>query len=166
MKAPSRILSLCLIVCLLFLEMTIICPAQSKDQAQREEMKSASQYYLERGTESKMMMKVNVWGAVKQPGSQYVPDGTDLIGVLSAAGGPADGAKLSKVRLVRNFNGDKHHQVINVSRFLKKGSLQNLPDLKPGDTVIVPKSGISFGKFLGVIYNVAVVASVVKLMTD
>jgi len=166
MNALRKVLSLSVIASILLFGTATVSLAQTEADAQRDELKSASQYYLERGTESKMMMKVNVWGAVKQPGSQYVPDGTDLIGVLSAAGGPADGAKLSKVRLVRNFNGDKHHQVINISRCLKKGDVQNLPELKPGDTVIVPKSSVSFGKFLGVIYNVAVVASVVKLMTD
>jgi hypothetical protein len=41
-----------------------------------------------------------------------------------------------------------------------------VPEIKPGDTVIVPKSRASFGKFITVIYNVAVIASVVKLMTD
>jgi polysaccharide export outer membrane protein len=165
-RSTGKLLSFWLIICLLSLQTAVICPAQTEDQIQQQEMKSASQYYLERGTESKLMIKVNVWGAVKQPGSQYVPDGTDLISVLSAAGGPTDGAKLSRVKLVRNFNGDKHHQVINISAFLKKGDVQNLPEMKPGDTVIVPKSGVSFGKFLGVIYNVAVIASVVKLMTD
>ena len=129
-------------------------------------METASQYYLERGTESKLMMKVNVWGAVQKPGSQYVSDGTDLISVLSAAGGPIEGAKLSKVRLVRNFDGDKQNVVINVSRCLKKGEIEILPEIKPGDTIIVPKSKASFVKFLGIIYNVAVITSVVMLMTD
>lgn len=141
-------------------------------QAQTEEASTvldrnpASQYYLERGTENKLMMKVNVWGAVASPGAQYVPDQTDLIGLLSAAGGPLENAKLSKVRLIRSYNGERKNMVINVGKCLKKTDTDRIPEVKPGDTVIVPKKGPSFGKFVTILYNVAVIASVVKLMTD
>lgn len=166
MRLTKSILSLCLSLYLIFFHMGGISLAQNEDDSSYQGYPTASQYYLERGTESKLMMKVNVWGAVQQPGSQYVPDGTDLISVLSAAGGPIEGAKLSKVRLVRNFDGEKHNMVINVNRCLKKGELELLPELKPGDTVIVPKSKVSFGKFINVVYHIAVIASVVTLMTD
>jgi polysaccharide export outer membrane protein len=166
MKTGKTALAVVLALHLLLFEMTGFSSAQNEDDYSAQEKQTASQYYLERGTENKLMMKVNVWGAVKEPGSQYVPDGTDLISVLSAAGGPTDGAKLSKVRLVRNFNGEEKNLVINLGQCLKRGKVESLPEIKPGDTVIVPKSKVSFGKFLGVIYNVAVIASVVKLMSD
>ncbi len=166
MRMAKSILLLGLSVCLIFFEIGGISLAQSEDDSSYQGYQTASQYYLERGMENKLMVKVNVWGAVQKPGSQYVPDGTDLISVISAAGGPTEGAKLSKVRLVRNFDGEKHNQVINVSRCLKKGELELLPEIKPGDTIIVPKSKVSFGKFINVIYHIAVIASVVTLMTD
>ncbi len=166
MRMARSMLSIGFVAYLLLIGGGGISRAQSPDDSFNQEMETASQYYLERGAESKLMMKVNVWGAVQKPGSQYVPDGTNLLSVLSAAGGPTEGAKLSKVRLVRNFDGDKQNVVINVSRCLKKGEIETLPEIKPGDTVIVPKSKASFGKFLGIIYNVAVITSVVILMTD
>jgi len=166
MKITKSILWLGLSLYLVFFEMGEISLAQREDDSSYQGYQTASQYYLERGTESKLMMKVNVWGAVQKPGSQYVPDGTDLISVLSAAGGPIEGAKLSKVRLARNFDGEKHNLVINVSRCLKRGEVELLPEIRPGDTIIVPKSKVSLGKFISVIYNVAVIASVVTLMTD
>jgi hypothetical protein len=166
MKMVRRMLSIGSFACLLFFVMAGVPPVQSQDESSNRDLQTASQYYLERGTESKLMMNVNVWGAVQKPGSQYVPDGTDLISVLSAAGGPIEGAKLSKVRLVRSFNGDKQNVVINLNRCLKKGEIESLPEIKPGDTIIVPKSKASLGKFLGIIYNVAVITSVVVLMTD
>jgi hypothetical protein len=166
MRMARSMLSMGLVAFLLFIVGGGTPRAQSQDDSFNQEMETASQYYLERGTESKLMMKVNVWGAVQKPGSQYVPDGTDLISVLSAAGGPIEGAKLSQVRLVRNFDGDKQNVVINVSRCLRKGETEILPEIKPGDTIIIPKSKASFGKFLGIIYNVAVITSVVILMTD
>lgn len=151
---------------LLFFQLAGIPQAQTEETNSEQNSNAASQYYLERGTESKLMIKVNVWGAVEKPGSQYVPDGSDLISVLSAAGGPIQGAKLSQVRLVRNFDGEKRNMMVDVNRCLKKGDPGQLPKIKPGDTIIVPKSKASFGKFITVIYNIAVIASVVKLMTD
>ena len=166
MKSARNALGVGLVVYLTFFQIVGVSLAQGEDDSSYQNLQTASQYYLERGTESKLMMKVNVWGAVQEPGSQYVPDGTDLISVLSAAGGPIEGAKLGKVRLVRNFNGEKRNTVINLSRCLKKGEVGTLPEIKPGDTIIIPKSRVSFGKVLGVIYHIAVIASVVKLMTD
>ncbi len=166
MRRISGILSLGLSLYLIFFEMGAISLAQSENNSSYQNYQTASQYYLERGTENQLMIKVNVWGAVAKPGSQYVPDQTDLIGLLSAAGGPLENAKLSKVRLIRSFNGEKKNMVINVGKCLKKNDVNKIPEIKPGDTVIVPKKGPSFGKFISFIYNVAVIASVVKLMTD
>jgi hypothetical protein len=158
--------SLTIAIYLVFFQLGGIPQAQTKEASTIQNRNPAAQYYLERGTENKLMMKVNVWGAVANPGSQYVPDQTDLIGLLSAAGGPLENAKLSKVKLIRNFNGEKKNMVINVSKCLRKNDVDKIPEIKPGDTVIVPKKGPSFGKFISFIYNVAVIASVVKLMTD
>jgi hypothetical protein len=166
MNSTKSILAVGLVVYLAFFQIVGISLAQAEEDSKYNGLQTASQYYLERGTESKLMMKVNVWGAVQEPGSQYVPDGIDLISVLSAAGGPADGAKLSKVRLIRNFNGEKQNTLIDLSRCLKRGEVETLPEIKPGDTIIVPKSRVSLGKFVGVVYHIAVIASVVKLMTD
>ena len=166
MRSKRKALTLTLVFYLAFFQIVGVSLSRAEDDSESQSLETASQYYLERGTESKLMMKVNVWGAVQEPGSQYVPDGTDLISVLSAAGGPVEGAKLGKVRLVRNFNGEKRNTLINLSRCLKNGEIGALPEIKPGDTIIIPKSKVSFGKILGVVYHVAVIASVVKLMTD
>jgi hypothetical protein len=166
MRMAQNTLSLGLAMCLTLFGVVGSSPAQSEDDSSHLNYRTASQYYLETGMENKLMIRVNVWGAVQKPGSQYVPDGTDLISVLSAAGGPVEGAKLSEVRLVRNFDSQEHNVVINVSRCLKRGEVGLLPEIKPGDTVIVPKSNVSLGKFIGVVYHVAVIASVITLMTD
>jgi len=161
-----KLSSLVLALYLVFFQLGGMTKAQTQEANTTQNRNPAFQYYLERGTENQLLMKVNVWGAVAKPGSQYVPDQTDLIGLLSAAGGPLENAKLSKVRLIRNFNGEKKNMVINVGKCLKKNDVDKIPEIKPGDTVIVPKKGRSFGKFITILYNVAVIASVVKLMTD
>jgi polysaccharide export outer membrane protein len=166
MKVFKSILSVGLILYLVFFQLVGMSKAQSEADSSSQKYKVASQYYMEKGMENKLMISVNVWGAVEKPGSQYVPDGSDLISVLSAAGGPTEGAKLTQVRLVRNFDGEKFNLEIDVNRGLRKGELGKVPEIKPGDTIIVPKSKASFVKFISVIYNVAVIASVVKLMTN
>jgi hypothetical protein len=158
--------SLVIVSYLIFFQLGGIPKAQTEEQNPIQNRNPASQYYLEMGTENKLMMKVNVWGAVAHPGAQYVPDQTDLIGLLSAAGGPLEDAKLSQVRLIRNFDGENKNLVINISKCLRKNDVDKVPEIKPGDTVIVPKKGHSLGKFVTILYNVAVIASVVKLMTD
>ncbi|MFQ5640228.1 MAG: hypothetical protein ACE5IR_19790, partial [bacterium] len=57
----------------------------------------ASQYYL--GGKDEILIKVNVWGLVGGPGQYLVPRHTDLISLISFAGGPQEGANLSKVRI-------------------------------------------------------------------
>ena len=41
-----------------------------------------------------LAIKVHIWGQVHRPGRYLVPDGTDLVGLISFAGGPTSGAKL------------------------------------------------------------------------
>ena len=98
-KSSSLVLALCLV----FFQLGGIPQAQTEEASTIQNRNPASQYYLERGTENKLMMKVNVWGAVANPGSQYVPDQIDLIGLLSAAGRPTEDANHKELRF--DFRG-------------------------------------------------------------
>ncbi len=46
---------------------------------------------------------VHIWGEVKLPGEYRVSDGTDVLGIISKAGGPTEFSRLSKVRLTRTL---------------------------------------------------------------
>lgn len=59
----------------------------------------ASQYIL--GTEEKLEMIVHIWGEVKSPGEYRVSYDTNVLELISKAGGPTSYANLSKVRLTR-----------------------------------------------------------------
>lgn len=48
-----------------------------------------------------VLMQVNLWGGVTKPGIHYVPVHTDLITLLSYAGGPVEGAKLNEIVIKR-----------------------------------------------------------------
>lgn len=46
-------------------------------------------------------MRVNIWGFVRKPGQYMVPTDTDLISLMSFAGGPVEQAKIKSIKIVR-----------------------------------------------------------------
>ena len=64
-----------------------------------QETSQNSDYIL--GDEEQLEMIVAIWGEVKNPGEHRVPYNTNLVELISVAGGPTRSAKLSKVQLTR-----------------------------------------------------------------
>ena len=86
-----------------------------------------------------------IWGQVRKPGMYIVPDNTDLLALISLAGGPTENAKLSKIRVVRpTLEGEKIIW-INLKEYVETGNENMIPTMKPGDTVII--SGTFFYAF-------------------
>ena len=120
---------------------------------------SAAQYVL--GREDQVLMAVNIWGFVAKPGQYMVPYDTDLISLLSYAGGPREEAKIKSIKLVRASNEDQEGRVfdVDVKSFIENGDASIIPQLRPGDTVIV--SGTSyhfFSKFFEFVWRIATIA--------
>jgi hypothetical protein len=113
-----------------------------------------SQYYLRLGTEDELQFYVHVWGQVRNPGLYLVADGTDVVGLISIAGGPSDGAKLKGTKLIRTAPGSEGIVRINLERFTKSGDYSEVPVLEPGDAIVVPSTVwhniIRFGTVLSV----------------
>ncbi|NQT25898.1 SLBB domain-containing protein [candidate division KSB1 bacterium] len=95
-----------------------------------------AQYYL--GSEDELLVPINIWGFVQKPGQYLVPNNTDLISLLSFAGGPTEDAKISNIRIVRS-DPKLGSQIwkIDVDRYIETGDERLIPTLKPHDTVIV-----------------------------
>ena len=91
-----------------------------------------------------IMISLNIWGSVRSPGRHTVPDGADLITILSIVGGPVDGANLSKVKVIRDSKHSNEIVVINLTKFIKSGDKSNLIDIIPNDTIIIPETLFSF----------------------
>jgi hypothetical protein len=100
---------------------------------------NASRYILSASGDA-LLMTVKVWGEVQRPGLYDVPIGTDLIELISAAGGPRDTAQLSKIKIIHSSKTQENSSVsrINVKEFLDTGDLKIIPEIKPNDTIIVP----------------------------
>lgn len=102
-----------------------------------------AKYYL--GSDDELLVPVNIWGFVQKPGQYMVPNNTDLISLISYAGGPKESARISKIRLVRH-TPDAGEKVIeiNVKKYLQTGNQDLIPLLKPGDTIVIKGTTFSW----------------------
>jgi hypothetical protein len=127
-----------------------------------------NQYYL--GQANELLMRVNVWGRVERPGQYFVPATTDLITLISAAGGPQSRSRLTDVRVVRGGTGTTSEVIeVNIKKYLKTGDKRLIPSLKPEDTVIVSGSAwqlfsevVSVGGGLALLANIYYVIFIAK----
>lgn len=124
----------------------------------QQEVLNKDQYQI--GPDEKLLINVHIWGEVRQPGEYLVPDDTDILELISKAGGPTEYANLSNVKITRGltritdvrrssrkrvntFDQDlllnKYtKQVIQVdlkSLLDKEKDDETLPILQPGDVV-------------------------------
>jgi len=78
-----------------------------------------AQYVI--GNQDQLLIRVNIWGFVKMPGQYLVPTNTDLVSLISYAGGPLEDAQLKKIRLIRTAMGDSSEKLIslNVKKFIE-----------------------------------------------
>jgi hypothetical protein len=154
----------------------------------------AAQYYL--GEQDELLIKVNIWGLVRRPGQYMVPKDTDLISLISFAGGPMEQARMKKVKVIRalapaatssgaiigstsgelmlanpasrgdaalNAPSTPAQQVIevNVKKYLETGQQSLIPELQPGDTIVVSGGTLQFvGKALEFVSKFAVIAQI------
>ncbi|MBU1065523.1 SLBB domain-containing protein [bacterium] len=100
---------------------------------------SASRYILSTSSDA-LLMTVKVWGEVQKPGLYDIPIGTDLIELISSAGGPKETAQLSKIKIIHGSKPDQQGYVskVNIKEFLETGDDTLIPEMKPNDTIIVP----------------------------
>lgn len=114
-----------------------------------------------------LMINAYVWGQVKNPGLYKIPDNTDLLTLISSAGGPTENAKLSKVKIVRPTREGEKIIYVNLKKYMKTGDMKLIPIMQPGDTVFI--AGTAFyavervASFLG---NIIIFSSIYALITN
>lgn len=125
---------------------------------------AASYYYI--GKPGELTMQVNLWGAVKSPGRYEVPSGTDLVQLLSYAGGPLEAASMDDIKVTRVTKKDG-----GVTRGEYEVDLEDLRNvdpaklvLNPGDTIFIDYS--SWSTVRDVFIVVGVIATVTAATTN
>ena len=129
------------------------------------------QYIL--GETKRLEILVHVMGEVATPGEYRVPDNTNVLELISKAGGPTNFARLSGVVLKRGvgtsdpaFTSDNQGEVtkVNLEEYLTRENSGPVPMLQPGDVVTVPSNSWSTWKTIfGMARDISVVASLYLL---
>ncbi|MCF7918928.1 MAG: SLBB domain-containing protein [Candidatus Cloacimonetes bacterium] len=109
-------------------------------QGQTSEMTTfnpGSVYQYPGAGNEQFMINTYIWGQVRNPGLYKIPDNTDLLTLLSSAGGPTENAKLSKVKIIRPVAGGERIIYVDLKEYMRTGDMSLIPIMKPGDTVFV-----------------------------
>lgn len=84
-----------------------------------------------------MNNRISVIGAVNKQGNYSALGQVSLVEIISDAGGTTVTADLRHVKIFRE--GKKQNvEEVNLQRHMEDGSLMELPEVKPGDTIFVP----------------------------
>lgn len=84
-----------------------------------------------------MSRSVFVSGSVATPGRYGFERIPSIVEVLGSAGGAQTGADLAHVQVVRTENGVRRTLPADVAAAMREGDTSRLPELRPGDTIIV-----------------------------
>lgn len=85
-----------------------------------------------------VLMRVNLWGAVHRPGIHNIPVKTDLMTLISYAGGPKDKALLDDVVIKREIGNTRKVIEVDVEDLIT-GTSHHHVELAPNDIVVIPK---------------------------
>lgn len=81
---------------------------------------------------------VFVLGQVKLPGPVKTYQGATLQEALQLAGGPLPTADMQKVKIVNKNTSNENAETYDLKAFMESGNLDNMPRMKPEETVVVP----------------------------
>jgi polysaccharide export outer membrane protein len=81
---------------------------------------------------------IYITGQVTTPGKYTFPAPPKLWGAIREAGGPLSTADLDRVRIIKDRSRGGTSTVINVQQAIEFGTIEDLPDLDAGDTIIIP----------------------------
>ena len=143
---------------------------------------NSDQYQI--GSDERLIITVHIFGEIKNPGEYLVPDNTNILELISKAGGPTEFSNMSKVKITRGlisindlkkvlhrkFNNrnyknkgvNKQIIKINLKKMLDdRNSMATLPILQPGDVIRVGRNAwFTWQVIIRIISQLAVVAQV------
>ncbi len=101
-------------------------------------------------------------GAVARPGKYGFESLPGLVEVIGTAGGATPGADLSQVQIIRREGTARRTLVADVAAAMRSESEAVLPELRPGDTIVVPAALTGAGAATSAGEVVAVLGEVQK----
>lgn len=161
----SKFIKLILLIFILILS-TDYLHAQAREGLMAPSLQSASSaayYYLSKPGE--LTMQVNIWGYVHHPGRYEIPTNTDIIQLLSFAGGPIQDGNIGKIKISRLITVDSrstHKEIYLDLDDLTKISPDELL-LSPDDIIYIDRTG--WAKFRDVLTVVTSTAMITTAIT-
>ena len=153
----------------LMITLILIVPFSIFAQSEGGSSNNSGSIYLYSGAltgSEQLKIKTYIWGQVRNPGLYIIPDDTDLLTLISSAGGPTENAKLTKIKIVRPTEEGESVIIVNLKEYTKTGNKELIPFLQPGDTVIVPGTTFyAFSKVAEWLADVVIIFSVYNLIT-
>lgn len=151
------------LVILVILMATPILYAQMSVESGNSLSGSSAYYYSGATGSEQLKIYTYIWGQVKRTGLFIIPENTDLLALISLAGGPTEHAKLSRIQIIRPTNPVDKIIYVDMSEYIETGNDKLIPKLQPGDTVIV--SGSIFYAFYQVADFMSKVFIVLSVIT-
>jgi protein involved in polysaccharide export with SLBB domain len=94
------------------------------------------------GEESRRLIYVH--GQVLNPGKYEFEENPNVWEAIREAGGTTGEASLETIRLIRAEGEARRTSIVNLQVALDSGVFTGLPELRPGDTVIVPQRSLRY----------------------
>ena len=114
----------------------------------------SAKYYTFLGGRGELQMKVSIWGEIGSPGMYSIPEGSDLLLLVTLAGGPTKDASVSNIRIVRSFP-EPEVIYVDLGQFFRTGKRDKIPGLSPGDMIFVQKTRYrTFMEIMGVVSEI------------
>lgn len=107
-----------------------------------------------------LTMQVNIWGMVNHPGRYEISITTDLLQLISLAGGPMPDANIDGVKITRFLKTESG--ITRGEYTVDLGDLYRVNEsnlvLQPGDTITIGQtSWVSIRDIIGIVTSVAVI---------
>lgn len=155
-----------LLIVTLFLSSRASAQLESGMGASLTGASSAAYYYISKPGE--ITMPVNLWGYVKNPGRYEIPISTDLIQLVSYAGGPLADADMGSVKVTRVVR--REDAIRKVEYSVNLNHLDKLDDkalnLEPGDTIYIESVSFRVADIFNFITTAAIItASVANVIS-
>jgi protein involved in polysaccharide export with SLBB domain len=144
----------------------MISNAQSNLTTGLSTAQAAAFYYIAKPGE--ITMQVNVWGFVQKPGRYEIPISTDIVELLSFAGGPMQYAKLDEVKIIRlaDSTGAGRRDILVDLTEPEEMTANNLT-LRAGDTIFLDHtSWVTLRDVFTVVSTAAIVTVAVSQMIN
>jgi len=126
---------------------TMLLYAQDDTKITAEELKKTGVNYFNYSDPGKINIEINVLGGVKFPGRYLVPEGTNVIELLSLSGNVLQEETADNIKLIRTSKqsgklSDNNIITLNYREMFKDEELKSInksnPVLAPGDILVVP----------------------------